>query len=436
MARSTTVGQAKETLLNAGERVASELDEEDRAVLAAVDAYLEARRDELLEFAVALVSTPSINPPGDESAVAKLVADRLRALGARDVQIKTAAPGRDNVLAMFGDPAGSRALMYSGHLDTKPPGELDDWDTPPFEPVVRDGRLVGLGAVDMKGAVAAIVYGAAAAATAELGGSVKLAFTADEEAGGVYGSKWLAENGLLEADACVIAEPSGVRKDWEAIRLVSRGVAIFKVSVRGTEMHSSLTDDLDGVSANLKAVGLMSRMSEATQTMLRFEAHPLSDRGPTFNVGLYMKGGVGYGVCPGHAEFLCDVRALPGMSSEEIESDVRAFIAAAEQDDPTLETDFEMLNWTPPSEIDAEHALVAALSAAAEDVLGEAPPLGIFPGGTDAPYFSGIAGIPTVPSFGPGLLTSAHSPNESILVESIVQAARIYARASVRFLNA
>lgn len=421
--------------MNAGELM-DELDEKERPGLASADAYLGSRRDELLKFAAELVSTPSINPPGDESAVARLVVHRLRTLGASHVQIATAAPGRDNVLATFGENPG-RSLMFSGHLDTKPPGELADWATPPFEPVIQDGWLVGLGSADMKGGIAAIVYGAAAAAASgSLRGRIQLAFTADEEAGGVNGSKWLAENGLLVADACLIAEPSGVRKDWEAIRLVSRGVAIFKVAVRGTEMHSSLTDDLEGVSANLKAVGLMARMSQATRSMLHFQPHPLSDRGPTFNVGLYMQGGVGYGVCPGHAEFLCDVRALPGMSSEEIESDVRAFIASAEQDDPTLETEFEMVNWTPPSEIDSGHDLVTALRAAAEDVLGQAPPLGIFPGGTDAPYFSGIAGIPTVPSFGPGLLTSAHSPNESILVESIVEAARIYARTAVRFLHA
>lgn len=422
--------------MDAGERVADERDATKESVLAEADAFLEARRDELIEFAAELVSTPSMNPPGDESLVAGRVADRLRELGADKVEIATAAPGRDNVIATFGDASVGRSLMFSGHLDTKPPGELSDWRTPPLEPVVKDGSLVGLGSADMKGAVAAIAYAGAAAASVRARGGVTVVFTADEEAGGTYGSKWLAENGLLSADACVIAEPSGVRRDWEAIRLVSRGVAIFKVGVRGTEMHSSLTDELEGVSANLKAVGLMSSMSEATGRMLRFDPHPLSERGPTFNVGLYMQGGVGYGVCPGHAEFLCDVRALPGMSSEEIEADVRAFISAAEESDPALETDFEMLNWTPPSEIDPGHALVAALRSSAEDVLGEAPPLGVFPGGTDAPYFSSLAGIPTVPSFGPGLLTSAHSPNESILIESIVQAARIYARTAVRFLDA
>jgi acetylornithine deacetylase len=296
--------------------------------------------------------------------------------------------------------------------------------------------LVGLGAADMKGAVAAIAYAAGAVAAAGARGTVRIVFTADEEAGGAYGSRWLADAGLLRGDACVIAEPSGVREDWEAIRLVSRGVAIFRVSVHGTQMHSSLSEELDGVNANVEMARLMTRMAAAAPTMLRFSPHPLTDRGPTFNVGLVVGGGVGYGVYPGRAEFLCDVRALPGMTADEIEADVRTFIAAAEAEDPNLHTEFELLSWTPPSEIDGTHAVVRALEQAAKTVLGATPPLGVFPGGTDAPYFSEAAGIPTVPAFGPGLLPRAHAPNECISTASIVDAARIYALAATRFLGA
>jgi acetylornithine deacetylase len=416
--------------------VAGQAGEADAAALAAADAFLESRRDEIVAFAAELIAAPSANPPGDESRVAALVAERLRLLGATDVQVVRAAPLRDNVIGTFVGNRDGRVLMLSGHLDTKPPGDVAAWDTPPVAPTLQDGMLVGLGSADMKGAVAAMTYAAGAAAAAGIPGSVTVVFTADEEAGGAFGSKWLAEHGHLRGDACVIAEPSGVRSEWEAIRLVSRGVAIFRISVRGTEMHSSLSDELGGINANLKTADLMMRMSDAASAILHYVPHALTDSGPTFNVSLSMKGGVGYGVLPGHAEFLCDVRALPGMTAAEIEADVRMFIAKAEEDDPDLHTEFEMVNWTPPSEIDRSHAVVRALQQAAADVLGESPPLGVFPGGTDAPYFSDLAGIPTVPSFGPGLLTNAHAPNEAVPAASIVCAAKIYALAAVRFLSA
>jgi acetylornithine deacetylase len=200
-------------------------------------------------------------------------------------------------------------------------------------------------------------------------------------------------------------------------------------------MHSSLSDDLESVNASVKMARLLTRMADAGRTMFTFSPHPLSERGMTFNAGLLVQAGVGYGIFPGHAEFLCDVRAIPGMTAGQIEADVRAFIAEAESADDELEAEFEMLNWTPPSEIAPSHAVVHALQAAAAAVLGSSPPLGIFSGGTDAPYFSDIAGIPTVPSFGPGLLPYAHAPNEAISTESIVQAARIYALAAMRYLN-
>lgn len=403
----------------------------------ALETFLHARQRELLLFAAELIATPSSNPPGDESEIASLVAERLRALGAGGVSIISAAPGRDSVIGTFvGSGAPGRTLLLNGHLDTKPPGDTDAWLTPPFEPTFFGGKLIGRGSADMKGAIAAMTYGAAAVAHTSTPGAVTVVFTADEEAGAAYGSKWLAERGLLSGDACVIAEPCGVRTNWESIRLVSRGVAIFRISVRGTEMHSSLSDDLAGVSATLKAADLMVKMAEAGTSMLHYEPHPLSQRGPTFNVGLVMQGGVGYGVFPGHAEFLCDVRALPGMTAEQIEADVRSFIRSVEANDPDLRTEFELLNWTPPSQISPDHEIVRALQDASVAVLGESPPLGVFPGGSDAPYFSNVAGIPTVPSFGPGLLTEAHAANESITEESIVTAARIYAIAAARFLSA
>jgi acetylornithine deacetylase len=422
--------------VSAARGIADDVERGLEAAFARIEAFLGERHDELIEFAAELVAAPSPNPPGDETRVAELVCGRLRALGAADVAIAAAEPGRPNVLATFGATRPGQVLVLNGHLDTKPPGDLAAWETPPFEPVVRDGVLTGLGAADMKGAVAAITYAAGAVAAAGVKGTLRVVFTADEEAGGAFGSRWLAEQGLLEGDACVIAEPSGVRREWESIRLVSRGVAIFRVSVRGTQMHSSLADELESVNATLEMASLMLRMSAAAPTMLRYSPHALTEGGPTFNIGLLVRSGVGYGVYPGHAEFLCDVRALPGMTAEEIEADVRAFIRTVEAEDPDLQTEFEMLNWTPPAEIEAAHAIVEALQEAAETVLGAPPPLGVFPGGTDAPYFSGVAGIPTVPAFGPGLLPCAHAPNESIAVASIVQAARIYALAAARFLDA
>ena len=402
----------------------------------AVGAFVEERRDELIEFACQLIAIPSPSPPGSERAVAALVIERLQELGIDDIAVLAREPERPNVVARVSGRDDGPALILNGHLDTKPPGDLSAWATPPWSPTITNGALAGLGSADMKGAVAAMVYAGAAVAATGARGTLVLALTADEEAGGAYGARWLAEEGCLQGDACVIGEPSGIHRDWEAIRLVSRGSAIFTIRVRGTQMHSSLSDQLESVNASVLMARLMARLDRERSSLLAYAPHPLVERGPTLNVGLTVSSGVGYGILSGEAEFLSDIRALPGMSREQIEADLRSFLARAAAEDPGLEAELVFEHWTPPSEIAAAHPIVGALEDAAENVLGERVPFGAFPGGTDAPFFQLGAGIPTVPSFGPGLLTVAHAPNEAISIESIVQEAKIYALAARTYLGA
>lgn len=91
-----------------------------------------------------------------------------------------------------------------------------------------------------------------------------------------------------------------------------------------------------------------------------------------------------------------------------------------------LDVEIALGAWSPPCEISADHPLVECLSETARAVLGRPVALDSFLGGTDAPHFQLIAEIPTVPSFGPGLLTAAHAPNESVSTEAIVQAVKMY----------
>lgn len=392
-------------------------------------------RDGPLGLARELVAAATPNPPGDERAAADVLTRTLRSLGIDDVQVVGPSPSRPNVLARIRGRGGGRSLILNGHIDTKPSGDLDAWETQPWDPVVRDGRLHGLGAADMKGAVAAMVYAAAEVARAGTDGDLILAFTADEEEGAASGARWLAERGLLAADAAIIGEPSGITRDWEAIRLISRGVFIFRVGVRGTAMHSSLSDQMPSVNANVEMARLIGRLASEAPSMLRYVPHPLAPRGPTVNAALAASGGSGYGVLPAAASFISDIRVLPGMTRDQIEEDIAAFLERAARDEPGLQTTFEVEHWLPPCEIEVTHPVVEALAAAAADVLGAAPPFALFPGGTDAPHFQLAAGIPTVPSFGPGLLTAAHRPNESISVQSITEATAIYARTARRYLD-
>jgi acetylornithine deacetylase len=399
-------------------------------------AFLDERESELVEFARELVATPSVNPPGDERAVAALVRSRLTELAIDDQEEHAPAEGRPSVFATVRGTEPGRTLMLCGHLDTKPPGDLEAWRTDPWDPVIANGELYGLGSGDMKAAVAAMVYAAGALQAAGLpAGALVLALVADEEGGSAQGARWLADTGRLRADAAIIGEPCGVVREWESIDLISRGAALFKVVVRGTQMHSSLSDRLPAVNATVAMSRLADRMHRELASGLSYEPHPLCPLGPTVNVGVMAKAGIFYGVYPGEAELACDVRTPPGMTREGVEADLRSFLAMAAADDPELDATLVIDLFIPATEIPPGEPVVAAVQSAAAAVLGEPPPLGAFPGATDAAHLQGTAGIPTIAAFGPGFLPRAHSPNESVPVRSIGQAARMYALAARRYLG-
>ena len=402
--------------------------------------FLADQREPLFDFACRLIATPSENPPGDERAVAQVAAAELRALGLGEPQVHAKAPARPNLVCPVELGGAGPCLVYNGHLDTKPVGDRTRWRTDPFEPVVQDGRLYGLGSTDMKGAVAALTYAAAAlrAVASDLPGALSLVFSADEETGGAFGAQYLCEAGLVEGDAALIAEPSGITRHWEHLYPSSRGETCFRIRVRGTQMHGAIHDLLPSVNASVRLAEVLVRTAHELE--FRHQPHPLCPQGVTASWGSVLEGGVFYGVYPGTAEFGTDIRTLPGMTREQIAEDIEAFLDRLRRDDPELEVEYEFeplpLGWIETVEVPPEHPLVRAALRASEAVLGQAPTLSMFPAWTDARFFSSVAGIPTIPAFGPGELPLAHAPNEYIEVESLPQAAAIYALTAAGYLAA
>lgn len=406
---------------------------------AAIDAFLAERKDELLALVSDLIAIDSQIPPhADERQIVNFLVSVLEEADlAEDVSVIGPTPERPSLIARVKGTGGGQSLMLNGHTDTKPVGEAAHlWRTNPHTATVVDGNLFGLGATDMKAAVACMILAARAVRETgvQLRGDIVFGFVADEEAGAQLGSKFVAP--LIDnVDAVLIGEPSGWEHDWQGIHLVSRGVCGFRIKVTGTQMHSSLSDRMPSVNASLKLAELMVRIG--SELDLPFTPHPLGGVGPTLNTGVMIAGGTFFGVVPGQAEFACDLRTVPGQTREQVAQGIETWLDACRVSDPELQVDYAFepgLDWIPWSELEASHPLVAAVTDAAGDVLGEAPPLGVFPGGTDAPWFS-QQGIPTLPSFGPGTLTCAHGPNEFVSVQSIHEAARIYARIIANFCS-
>jgi acetylornithine deacetylase len=402
--------------------------------------HVSCHASDLLAFAMALVAAPSPTPPGDERAAAEVARAELERLALGEIETVGPRPERPNVLCRWDTGRPGPALILNGHLDTKPPGALADWATDPYQPTEREGRLYGLGAADMKGPIAALTYGLLAAKTAAgpaLCGSVLLALTADEEGEAQDGVRYLVQELGLRGDAVLIAEPCGVTRDWECLPLVSRGFGAVQFTVRGTPMHSSVSDRLPCVNASVMASRLLLHLQD--QLVLRCPPGPPHRSGPTFVAGTTFTSGQGLAVVPGQAEFTVNLRTVPGMTREGAAADIEACLQDFRDGHPTTDVAWDFvpgnLAWTPPTEVAPNEPLVIALRRAAELVLGETLPFGTFPGGTDAIWWQGLAGIPTVPACGPGLLPHCHRPNESIAVTELIRAAAMYALAIRRYLG-
>ena len=281
----------------------------------------------------------------------------------------------------------------------------------------------------MKGAVAAMIVALGRLRRRGLPerGSVLLVLTADEEAGGRHGAVALAADGVVAADAMVIGEPCGIDQEWESIDLACRGVLLFRVDVQSEGGHSALHDRGGAPSAAMAAVTLADRLAHV------FSGVP----GWSVNVPATIEGGSGYGVTAARASFRGDVRLAPGVRVADAEQTLRSIVRSAPRDGVSYELVMDELGTGGYEAIGVAEGspIAAACARACETVLRRPVPFGVFPGGTDAYSFGGVAGIPTVSALGPGSLRRAHHPNEHVPAQSLAEAVAIYEGVVLEFLS-
>jgi acetylornithine deacetylase/succinyl-diaminopimelate desuccinylase len=390
---------------------------------AAEAAASEVDVDELLAFAAALIAAPSENPGGTEDAAADVAAEILATLDA-DPEIVRGEAGRPSVVASVGGGDG-RSLAWNGHLDTVPAGSPETWSSPPFAGRVVGGRLVGRGAVDMKGAIAAALAagGALRRAGVELAGSLAFHLVADEELAGIHGTRVLRDRGYLQQEAAVVGEASELRPG-----LAQRGGAWITATAFGKAAHGSRPHE--GVNAITSMARLLLRLDECLPDL----EHPLAGRA-TVNAAL-IEGGSAPNVVPDRCTVDIDRRVLPGeQDPERVLDPFRELVEELRRDDPHLRIELTLREWTDAAESPGDTTIAAAARAAVAVETGEVPTDVGFTGITDARYYRNDAGMPTV-ILGPGSLAVAHTANEWVLVEDLATAARAYARLFVAFLGA
>lgn len=372
---------------------------------------------ETVALAQQLVQIPSVT--GREgAAISETVAGWLDTHGI-PVELQEIAPGRLNVVGRVPGAGPGPRLLLNGHLDTKP---FDGMIIDPTGGVIRDGRLWGRGACDMKSGVAAVLI--AARAVREAGGprrgTMLVGFEVGEEGGGWTFPQLFTGPGACEAMIC--AEPTNLE-----VHLGARGGMPLTITTRGLATHSGMA------SHGINAIQKMARIIETLSALPEFaEEEPAWGRSQV-NCEQITGGGLVTASVPDRCDLRVDIRLNPGLAPERLQAALEAMFARLRAADPELSVD-----WAPrvppwrATQIALDDPLLAAMETAAQRVLGQPVPRAGFPGGCAA-MLALNAGTPAV-IFGPGHIQQAHTVDEWVALEQIPLAARVYAAAALTYL--
>ncbi len=382
-----------------------------------------------------LIATPSVNPMGRPVSGPEYLETRLTAhleqlflrLGL-PYERQAVSPERENILCRI-DGRSDELLLLEVHQDTVP---TEGMTISPFEPAIREGRIYGRGACDVKGGMAAML--AAVARLADERPStmptVVLACTVNEEFGFTGASNlvklWQQRQGLLsrQPDCAIVAEPTELN-----IVVAHKGAVRWKCHARGLAGHSSQPH------RSRNAIYTASRAALAVEhyhreVLSQHPPHPLCGR-PTATATM-IDGGISVNTIPDHCRLEIERRLLPDENPEQVYRELLRYLAEHAAADDQLEHE-PPYSSSPGLSQRLNGPLAERLLAQVREVAPQATATGV-PYGTDAAVIS-AAGVPTV-VFGPGSIDQAHTANEWLDLDQLARASEIYYQFACRGLRA
>ncbi len=370
-------------------------------------------------LAEALIARASVTP--DDAGCQQLIADRLRPLG---FQCETLPAGPDgntvhNLWALRSGAAGadSPVFAFAGHTDVVPPGPSTSWHSEPFVPTLRDGRLYGRGAADMKSSLAAMVVAIEQflAATPNPRAAIALLLTSDEEGPALNGTVHVCD--VLRArgqrlDWCVVGEPTSGARFGDTVKNGRRGSLSARLTVRGVQGHVAYPQ-LARNPIHTLAPALAELVAE------RWDDGNAHFPPTTWQVSNIRAGTGATNVIPGEVEVDFNFRYSTESTPEQLQSRVRAVLDSHALD--------YRLDWTLSGEpfLTAPGALLGALGDAIEAETGLRPQLSTSGGTSDGRFIARLC--PQVVEFGPSN-ASIHKVDESIALAELDPLAAIYRR--------
>ena len=363
---------------------------------------------------------PTLVPGGPgEAPVAAFLSEVLTDWGF-EVELSRDVPGRPNLIARIGTKS-SPALMFAGHLDTV---GVEGMVHPPFDAEIRDNRIYGRGATDMKSGIAAMCSAAALAAdmlNSSTARQIIIAAVSDEEYASL-GMRALVASGV-KADAAILTEPTRL-----AICPAHRGFIWIEIEFTGRAAHGSRYDI--GVDAIRHAGLVLAELDRLENDVLPQKTHRLLGRGSLHASSI--EGGSGLSTYPDRCVLIIERRTLPGDTEETAMNEVREACDRVRATRPSLSAQIRLIESQLPSDVSADAPVVGMLRSA---MVAEGLDVSVegMSAWTDAAILNG-AGIPAI-CFGPGDISLAHAAEEFVSIAEIEQATAILTRLARDWLS-
>ncbi len=368
-------------------------------------------KHDALALAQDLIRCPSITP--DDAGAQAVLAAVLTALGfeIHALRFGEAPDGPiENLFATIG--RGRPHFAFAGHTDVVPTGALSGWSVDPFAAEISDGQLVGRGAADMKGSIAAFVVAAQRQIERGLPGRLSLIITGDEEGPATHGTapmlEWLEANGLVP-DMCLVGEPTSAQHLGDTMKIGRRGSLNAWIMVNGAQGHVAYPHRADNPITRLVTIlgDLKARVLDAGSDW--FEASNLE-------ITDISVGNPASNVIPAQASARINIRFNDLHKGAELDAWLRNTIAShAPSADIQIKISGEAFLTEPGQLSDIIAAAITAVS-------GTVPELSTSGGTSDARF---IRRLCPVVEFGP-VGASMHKADEMIAVADLAALAEIY----------
>ncbi len=371
----------------------------------------------VITLACELIARQSITP--DDAGCQKIIAERLKKVGFATTALRYDTV--DNLWAVCGN--AKPLLAFAGHTDVVPPGDIAQWNTPPFEPTIQDNLLYGRGVADMKGSLAAMVIASESFVMdyPQHNGQIALLLTSDEEGTAINGTRKVMEylhTQHIDINWCLIGEPSCEEHFGDIVKYGRRGSLSAQLTLSGIQGHVAYPERT--VNPIHKIIPALKDLSE--EQWDEGDAHFPPTRLQISNI----KAGVGvHNVVPGELQVHFNFRYSPAVTATQLQERTMAIFAQHQ-----LQPD---IHWLPPSIpfLTTHGAFIDATLASIRKVTGHTPRL-MTHGGTSDGRFIAPSGAEVV-EFGP-INGSIHAVNEHACIDDLEKLTAIYYEIMQRML--